>query len=307
MPADKTLFVGPLDRVLFLRTLPAFDGLGPAHLAAVAQHANERTFPRGTPLLDPDGPAEAVFLVVEGEVSVTRPGGRSRSAGPGEAVGFVDLLARAERGVRARASIDTLALELDWDAQLDVCEEHFPVLAQYLRYLAMMTIRELERDPSAIEEVTPADLPVHQRRPLNLVERILVLSHSRAFSTSSLDALAELAHHVTEVRFAAGEEIWRKDATAEDFLLVAAGAIRGTLSGKRQLRARAASTVGMQEALRGGRRWYDAMAEATTVALRIEVEPLVDILEDHFDLAVDFMSTLARRLLEYQDRPDPER
>lgn len=299
--ADKVVFVGPLDRVLFLRSLPALDGLAPAHLAAIAQHARERFFPRGAVLFRREQPAEAVYLVVEGKVAVTRVG-RSQHLGPGEAVGFLDLLARAEHGVEARALVDTLTLELDWDAQLDVCEEHFPVLMQYVRYLAQLAIRELLQLSAEAPEVSPADLPVRGTGPLNFVERILVLSRSRAFSTSSLDALTELARHVTEVHLDAQQTVWQREEPADHFLLIASGIVRGDLPEGRALRARAASTLGMHEALRGESRWYSAAPETSAVALRIEVEPFVDILEDHFDLAVDFTSVLANRVIELLQR-----
>jgi CRP-like cAMP-binding protein len=294
---DKVLFVGPLDRVLFLRTLPILEGAAPQHLAAVAQHARERFFPKGNLLLRRGEPAEAAYLVVEGRVAMTRDG-RSESLGPGEAVGFLQLLARAEHEVEARAEEDTLVLALDWNAQLDVCEEHFPVLMHYIRYLCLRTLDELRGSPAGALPDYPTDLVGVPLRPLNLVERILVLSRARAFSVTTLDALTELAHHVDEVRLRPGEPAWRTGDAADHFLLVASGIVRSHVPGGGRFRSGPGLTVGMPEALRGEPRWYDAGAESAVAGLRIAVEPFVDILEDHFDMAVDFTSVLARRVME---------
>ena len=49
------------------------------------------------------------------------------------------------------------------------------------------------------------------------------------------------------------------------------------------------------------------MTVAPTVALRIQIESFMDILEDHFDLSLDVMSTLARRLVDAQRHDHPQR
>jgi len=147
---------------------------------------------------------------------------------------------------------------------------------------------------------TVAQMPVRGDEPLTFVERLAALSHSGAFSTRCLDALAELAHHVTEVRWQAGEEIWKVAAAAEHFLLPVAGRIRAQVPGAGSVTFHPGATVGMHEALGGRARWYGAHSDAATRALRIEVEPFVDILEDHFDLALDFLAVLAGRLLALQ-------
>lgn len=298
--ADSVLFVGPLDRVLFLRTVAALEGLEPSELAAIAQHARERSFPRGSTLIAPTSSGETAYLIVDGEVSVERRGRASQQLGPGDAVGLLDLLARSHQELEVRATSDTLTLELDWDAQMDVCEEHFAVLLQYMRHVAKRTIGELQR---RVPEEEPADAAgplIPLGRQLNFIERILVLSQSHAFSTGSLDALTELAHHVTEVRFEAGTSLWQPGDPADHFLLVVSGVVRGVLPDGWGFTHRAMGTVGMHEALRRDERWHEATAAVECRALRIDVEPFLDILEDHFDLAIDFTSTLARALLELE-------
>ncbi len=296
--ADKVVLVGPLDRVLYLRTLPVFEPLSPEALAAIAQHARERFVRRGTTVLRPDRPAEAVYMVVDGRISVYRDGRRVEEAGPGEAVGFLHLLSRSSHGIEARADVDTLTLELDWDAQLDVCEDHFPVLMQYVRYLSRRSVAELSRLADGTRLGEAGDAPFVGARALNLVERMLGLRRSRPFSTCSVDALSELARHVVEQRLRAGQPVWARGTPAGHLLLVVAGCVRCQVDPGRAFLAGPGVALGMHEALMDGVRWYDAATTEDLVGLRIDVEPLVDILEDHFEMAVELTSMMAVRLME---------
>ncbi len=297
---ERTVFVGPLDRILHFRTMPALDRLTPTQLGTIAQHAQEQFFPRGNYLLRPEWPAEAFYLVIDGRVTVTRLGRSAQEAGPGDAVGFHHLLAQAARGIEARADADTLALRLDWEAQLDICEQHFPILLQYVRYLAERLLGEFRRRPTA-QRLGPAEgrtLPPGQRR-LNLVERLLALRGAPAFPSSSVDALSELARHVVELRYAAGEAAWRRDEPATWFLLIAGGAVScsaGELA--RPFGGGPTTTLGMHETLATALRWYDAVADGPVVGLRIDLEPFLDVLEDHFEMAIEFTSLFAKDLLE---------
>lgn len=301
---DSVLFVGPLERVLLLRTLPILDGLGPVQLAAIAQHAQERFFEPHALLRTPEQAAGAIYLIVQGEVEVKREDGGVRKLGPGDAVGFVEMLSRTRRSLEARAVVHTIVLELDWDAQLDVCEEHFPVVMQYIGYLAGRTIEALRKQLGAAANPPLASKSKGFKGNLNLVERVLVLSRSRDLSTGSLDALAELAHHVLDAQWAAGEPIWALDEPAAHFMLLTRGAVQCTTRSGEAFAYQTGEAVGMHEALQQSRRWYAAQSKTKTAALRIDLEPFVDILEDHFDLSLDFMAVLAANLIRLE-RAEP--
>jgi hypothetical protein len=55
--------------------------------------------------------------------------------------------------------------------------------------------------------------------------------------------------------------------------------------------------VGNLESLAGDPRWFLARAETPLVVLRFETAAFLDQLEDHFDMAVDFMAALASIVL----------
>jgi CRP-like cAMP-binding protein len=297
---DRVLFVGPLDRVLLLRTLPMLEGLGPIQLAAIAQHAKERHFPRDSVLELGSGGSEAIHLVMDGELSAEGQEGTERTIQRGDAVGFIEMLSRAGPKIAYRARVDTTTLELDWDAQIDVCEEHFAVVMQYVRYVARLATDRLRTQPQSARGPVPLIAAQQFDAEMNLIERTLVLSRSEAFSSGCLDALAELAHHVKEVRWRKGERIWNEGDPAEYFLLVAAGTLNCASPQTGKFLCHAGAPVGVHEALGEGKRWHTAVCKQDAVAMRIEVEPFIDILEDHFDLALDLLAALAGDVLAHE-------
>jgi CRP-like cAMP-binding protein len=295
---DSVQFVGPLDRVLLLRTQPMLEALGPVQLAAIAQHAKERHYSRAETIMATDAASQSVHLIVEGEVELV-PGdhGPAQRIGAGEAVGFVQMLSRTDRRFEVTAVQETSTLELDWDAQLDVCEEHFAVVMNYVRYLGRLLVdAQRTRGPRTAPAILPDAALALPGNP-NLIERIRVLSLSQALSRRCLDALSELAHHIDVLDWSAGASIWRAGDDADDFLLLSSGTLRCRKADGLEFTRHAGELVGMHEALAGLERWHDAVSGEAGLALRIDVEPFFDILEDHFDLALDVLASLAQELL----------
>jgi len=299
--AETTLLVGPLDRVLYFRTLPEMDRLSAAHLAAIAAHAREEFFPRGSTLIASDEQVDTLFLVVDGQVALSRSGQAEGEAGPGASVGLLHLLARTERGLEAIAVTDTLTLRLDWDDHLDVCEEHFPIVEQYLWHLSDRMVEQLQAGPGLLHRpLSPPVLDLPEGRDLDIVERLLTLHATGVFPTRAPDALGELARHLEEVRFAPGTPVWHRGDPADDFLVVVDGEISCSAGARHTpILVGPAGVVGMHEALGYNDRWCDAVATTASTALRVDVEALLDILEDHFDMAIDFVALRAAETLRF--------
>jgi len=319
--AVQSLFFGPL---LYFRTVPALDRLSSALLGAIAQHAEEEFFPAGSLLLQLEHPREAFFVIVEGRVSVRGPDGREELLGPGDAVGFLHLLARAEEGLEARALWDTVALRVDWDAHLDACERHFPILEVHMGFLAQQCQEETVRlrgapshSPLTLPEMTGAenappegDLPEFPPAPLNLVRRLQALHQSHTFPSANMDALSEMARHLEEGRHQPGAACWDQGDPSGFFLLVVSGKlILEGPGGKWREVVEPGEVVGRVEALAGLPREGSLWADGPTVTLRVGLEALMDILEDHSTLAVEYTAGLARELIHLQSmgpHPSPK-
>jgi CRP-like cAMP-binding protein len=295
----ETFVLGSLDRLLELQTTPVLGALPPHELAAFAEHARPRSFLAGQVLLDEGAPTGSIHLIIEGQVRVSRRGNPFRVFGPREAVGVIGLLARTDTGVHAVAMRDTLTLELTREALLEVFEDHFGVLEGVLRSVARLLLSErLQIHGDAGLKSAALETLTCPARPLDLVERIFVLRQSLPFASTSVDALAGLARRVEELRLAAGERLWTQDHRADSMLVLVCGSVEGVVDGGRQrFRFGSRASIGGVDALAGAPRWYTATALEPVVALKINIEELMDLFEDHFDLALELLAALSRDIL----------
>ena len=64
--AERTHFVGPVDRLLFMKTLPTLRGLDNQLLASIARTLQEREFSRGERLIREGQSVDELYVVVTG-------------------------------------------------------------------------------------------------------------------------------------------------------------------------------------------------------------------------------------------------
>lgn len=300
--ASPAVFLSPLDRVLFLRTLRGFERLGAAELSAVAQQARERVLARGEQLVAAGTPADRLFFITDGQIRLSRPGGASSAAGPSESVGLLELLAGTTYRADATAVEETVVFEVDVDGLLDVFEDHFGVIRQYLRFLSQQYLHELRQLPAGTRLGLP-ESPVHTSPKPNLVERLLLLTTTRVFSDCNLDALLELARYAETQVLAPDIPVWQAGDSADDFLLVIDGSLRATFDPvDRVLVFGPGIAVGMHEAVADLPRSYALVAQSQATLLRIEVDPFLDLLEDYFEMARDVTAAVATRVIELEEQ-----
>lgn len=299
--------VSSLERLLYLKRLPTFGGLPGSELAVIADVAQERFFPKGTVILREGEPIGAVYFVVEGSIRVRRRGRLLGSLGPGSGIGGLGLFARDPEGVEATTETDTLALELEADAVLEVFEDRFPILLHIIRDLCRQLIDMHIRSgigpgaglPTCKEPVLPA-------RALDLVERIFYLRQMLPFRQSSVNVLFELSRALAEVRFPPGVTLWEAGEPSAVIFLIVSGRVGGTVSGSGvRYCVGPGVPLGAHEAVAEAPRWYGAVTETEVVGLTGNAEALVDVFEDNFEMAMDYLAVLAQsvlRLLELQVR-----
>jgi CRP-like cAMP-binding protein len=279
-----------------LRRVRVIAGL-PAHLLSVlAESTRERVFRRGSVLLREGEPVEAIHYVVEGRVRVAFKGRALGSVGTAAAIGSLGAIVRDDQGIEAVAETDVVTLEQDLDTVFEILEDHFPILRHVLQGLCRQLIGSVVNGP-----VEPASIPKLEWSPpaahLDLVDRILILRRAPPFTRSSLNALAELARAMFDVRFEPGVTLWQVGEPARNILLVVAGAVSCTPAGRANFRTGEGWPLGALEALAGTSRWYEAVTETPVVALSGDVETFLDVLEDNFGMAMDYLSTMGRAWL----------
>lgn len=294
--------VSAVDRVLAVRAMPAFQGLSLAQAAALARTSRAVSFSSGERIEIGTGALDALGLIVRGGARVTGEGSGEhvRAGGP---AGLLSLVARRERGTFLEFDRDTLVLLLSYDDLEEQCERHFSLVSALLAHVARHSLDHIVRLPSGSWLGRDGDARSDRLdERLNLIQRMAALAGSPAFPASQMDAISELARHVSEVAHSEGEELWRPGDRADDFLLVLSGAVRCETGVGWHVHGGGASTVGEFEALAGIERRFRAVAEKEVRALRIQLGPFYDILEDHITMAMAFLRVLAEEALELAER-----
>ena len=297
------LWVGRTDRLIALRQFPAFASLQPEDVQGFAFRAVERRYSPGERLLNEGEPIKNIAFVVRGEVTVERQGRLLRTYGPRSVVGGVGVLADDNQGYTCYARTVSTVLLLSADEMLDIFEEHFIVARTALRGMASEILsmrRQLGSEGGfhTTEWEAEGEMPA----PLDLVGRMAQLRRAMPFAGARLEALADLAREARELRLDEGDALWAEGDDSSSFLVLLWGKIHAQSSKGVQVTFGPGDIVGSLGALGQEKRWFTATCATPVLALRLEEDALLDVMEDHFDFALALIRTLARAQLELQQR-----
>jgi CRP-like cAMP-binding protein len=302
-PSGSLRFIGPLERALFLKSLGPLEDLRPAQVAVFAENAVERSWRAGQVLLRSGRPTGAYHVVVEGGVHAT--GGEyldGREIGPREAVGLLSMIARRPDGLDLVAREDTVTLEFEEDVMLDILEDDFSILQSFIRRLARQSLSQRRRIPSGTYLAPREDVlgPLAGSEDLDLVERILMMrGRGTPWQGVGLDGIARLARTTPVVHYPAGTTLWKSGDRAEHMVVIVSGTVSCTTQwGVSRFRAGPGYPLGNLERFAEEPRWYTAVTETPLVALRGETESLMEILEDHFDMALALARAMSERRIQ---------
>lgn len=292
-----------LERVLLLRTFAPFADLAPAHLAAMAEMAEDRFFPAGAEIHPEGAPVRHVHYIISGEVEIRRRGEVIRTLGERSVVGGLAALARVREAAQVVAKTDVTAFSFSQEDQRDIFEDDFEILSRIMRGVARGFL-EARRAAGSGGGFRPDDesapLP---RGPLGLVDKIAFLRRTTPYNQARLEAVAELARESPEVRVSAGEELWKIGDPSGSSLVMVAGVIVGTADeGRQRFRFSTGSIVGGLDSLAQVPRWYHAVAATDVAAIQVNYGVLLDLLEDHTEMAMDLLRALAASVLALRER-----
>jgi CRP-like cAMP-binding protein len=293
-----------VERILHLKKVPVLSDIAAEDVAVLAEHVQERFFPEGSVLMREREPISSVYLIVDGLVHCSRHGRPLGDVGPGDgAVGGLAVFARDVDGMDARARTDVLCLEIETDTLVEILEDRFAIAHQVLRFISTLLLGVLMRHPRLLAgaQVVPRH-PAIPDQDLNLVERLLFVRQSPAFAQTSLNALAALSRAMVEVSFPAGTTLWQDQEPAGTVLLIVSGSVSAVFPSGERFSLGAGMPLGALEAQAGRPHWYTAIAETKVVALRGDIQGLVDIMEDNFPMTLDTLAVLSRWLLAVLER-----
>ena len=291
--------IGLVERLLHLRKLSSVADLPAADLNVLAGHVHEGFFPKGSLLMREEEAVSTLQILVEGAVRCTRGARVLGDIRPGDgAVGGLAIFAQGTPGIEARALTDVLTLEMDADTLREILEDRFTIAQHVIRKVCSQLLDTLAANPRLL-----ADAPVTPRNPsipdqdLNLVERLLFLRQSPVFARSSLNALAVLSRAMVESTFAAGETLWRAGEPSGTVLMLVTGSVVAEFPNGERVALGPGTPLGAVESQAARPRWYTATADTRVVALRGEVQALLDVMEDNVEVALDFLTVVSRWML----------
>jgi CRP-like cAMP-binding protein len=295
--------IGRIERIHALRSMFGTSGPSTQALAALAQHITPVRIAKGTQLAREGSLLGIVYLIIEGKIVASRNGHSwGEFAAPGS-IGFLPALAGGMQGIDCVAEEDTIALALRSEDMLEVLEDHFDLLLGAMRGFARSAI-ELRRQlmPHAGFSNELRESTECPARPLDLVERILHLRQTFALQRSFVAEIAEIARAAQEARYRPGTKLWSLGDQADHLVIVLCGVIECESADGAVFRLGPGDIVGNLDTMANAPRWFSAVAVEPVVALVLHAEVMVDVLEDHTELAFDFLRVFSAGLVDLRER-----
>ena len=289
----------PLERALRLRRLGLLGTLGPEDRVLVTRCVEERRYRRGQFLSVLGEPVSSLHVVIEGRVRRRGVGREDEELGPGATIGLLATLAEAGEEIELEALEDTLTLELSGKV-IEAMLEYSPRLllgtVRDLGELLLGALRDLP-DGAYLAPAAEGGLPTRQGA-LGVLDKVRWLRRSGLLDGHNVDAFLEMANSFDEARFEPGEKLWQSGEASGKVFLLLEGTVRGKLAGGGSIRFGPGFGLGYAESICEQPRWYRAVCETPIVALGFHVSALLEILEAHFELALQALGVWAARVLD---------
>ena len=296
-----------LERILALKRLPTIGDLHASELAVIAEEMRERFHRKGAVVLLEGVPVDATHFVVEGRLHVARADRAIGHAGPGGAVGAWSILGRDPRGLTAVAETDTITLELRAEAMTEIFEDFFGIYHHVLKDVCGRLLDLIATDPEVLRmSIRPNEPRGCPECELDLVERIFFMRQVDPFRKASVNALAELSRALTEVRLPAGHVLWSVGDRSDYTTMIVNGEVDLTAAGGARFHVGGGSPLGTLESIAERPRWFTAVTTTPVVALNGPTQGLLDVFEDNFEMAMDFMAVMARWMVEAYEKTAPD-
>jgi hypothetical protein len=118
-----------VEKVIALEGVDLLSGLQPEQLARIASIATEVRCPPGKVVLDPSKPADALFVVLDGRVSLAQNGAEIHTAGQNDVLGAWALFDSEPMPVTATATEDARLLRIGRDDFYELLSDNVEITA----------------------------------------------------------------------------------------------------------------------------------------------------------------------------------
>ncbi len=137
-----------VEKVIALEGVELLGGLTPEQLARIASIAREVKYPPGRPVFDASRPMDALFVVIDGTVELSRGGQKIVEAGANQVLGAWALFDEEPMDVTAVTREDTRLLRIGRDDFYDLLADNIEITAALFSTL-VKRFRRLVETPAA--------------------------------------------------------------------------------------------------------------------------------------------------------------
>lgn len=289
----------PVQRLLTLRQFPGLEDATLDELAIIAQNVVEQHFEAGATIITPARSAP-LHLVIEGKV--VSPSGQSW--GQHELVGALEAIARRRTREPITAEVPTRTLRLAAADFREILDDNFGLLTSVRRSLARSLLAEVPTPPPPPARLTIDDALASMDSQLGMVDRLIILRRYMPFGKGRIEALAALAQASEEIRLPARTLVGKQDDPATSVLVLLDGTVHASHGGVSFVLG-PGHAPGALECLAEVPHSATMTTLTSIRALRFPNAALFDVLEDHTDLALAMVESLAGALVDRgrMDRP----
>ena len=209
---------------------------------------------------------------------------------------MLSLLARDDTGLDAVAEMDTLTLALRVDDLFSAFEDDFGILYSQIRELATQTLHLRRRTPEGAYLTGPEDPGDVPTGDIDLVQRLLYMRRG-LFRNANMDALITMAQRMRTARFEPGTKLWQIGAPSGFLYAILSGRVRCTTEDGTRFVCGPGYPLGHLESQCDAPRWYEAVTDTAVTALQNDIDVFLDTLEQHSEMAIDFVAGMASALI----------
>lgn len=151
--------ISTVEKVLFLKSIDLFSQIPGEDLARVALIASEVDFDRGDTLMSEGEIGDSMYLILEGQVEVTKGGLGVTELGRRECVGEMAILDSEPRSATVQATAPTQALKLEREDFYELLYERMDIARGIIKVLCRRLRETTARGPWGPAETLGAGAP----------------------------------------------------------------------------------------------------------------------------------------------------
>lgn len=183
------------EKIVLLRRTGLLGSLSPAELDGLLGSCREVALAPGQALCHEGEEGHAMYVVLAGNLVVTKAGKQVAVGRPGDCFGEMALIERRERSATLRALDDTLVLEIPEAAFREHLSAHSPALMALLKVFSERSRHDLDSLVSVnLKLIAQAEEMDRQNRELTETRRQLEQRNRDLERLSALDTLTQIAN-----------------------------------------------------------------------------------------------------------------